>query len=533
MNAAYLGHKETYPGLIDDLLSETPAMIAVDIETIDLKDRTIVGIGIATGPTDAIYFPILPEPSAYLDHVIDWLLDERITKIWHNALFDLDILSRDPQYDGILDIPVLDTLVMAQLAGYPAKLSELALCCGTTAQDMKLILKNHKAKTTLELPEQVLAQKCCLDVQATFAAYLHLEPLIDMSYLREEMKLIPIIIRMQQRGLKIDHTVRETIGAELQEQIDFYFDICKDEGFNPASPMQVGYVLLKRGNWQVAGYHKKTTKKANYKTGEDILKKLDDPLAHAVLGYRHVAKQKSTYIDPIAELNRVYTQFSFETATRRLASAKFNLQNWPKHLRRMIRGPFSGFDFSQQELRVLAYVSGDKRMQDIFNRGEDIHLATAGFMFGVPLDQVTKELRFKGKTANFSMIYGSEDKALIPLRERWFAAFPQAADWIRDIQDFAMYHLKVPTVMGAWLYIKDEGDIAAIRRKGTDYVCQGSGSEITKRAMIRCGRLPMVLQIHDEVIFNGDVRDELVKLDLEHLGPFETPIELKYMEHWQ
>ena len=531
MNAAYFGHKQVYPSLIDDLLATTPEIISVDIETVSLEDRTIVGIGIGLSPTEAIYFPL---GSKYMSEVLAWLNDNKIIKIMHNALFDTQELDNAGLM--LIDTPVIDTLVMAQLAGYSLRLTELSAECGTESQDMKTILGEQGTKVTTDLSFDVLARKCCIDAEATIHCYHHLRQLVDMDYVRDEMELIPIIVRMQRIGLKVDHMAVQRVYEDLGKEVSGYKEQCRIIGFNPGSSKQVGYILAKHGITQVIN-----SRKAKYQTDKKILSKINHPLAKMVLAYRAVSKLQSTYIKPLLGVDRAYTHFSFETTTRRLASAKINLQNIPKKLRYMFvpdRDCWTRFDFSQQELRVLAYVSGDRRMQEVFDSGSDIHLATASFMYGVPMDQVTEELRYRGKTANFSTIYGSSDPTLAALRKRWYETFPQAASWIHDIQQFALAHMKVPTVDGAWLYIRPEItsmeklDDMGIMRKAVDYVCQGTGAEITKKGMRRCKKLPMILQIHDELMIADDWVNEIEKLDLAHVGPFETPIDIKLVRRW-
>lgn len=464
MKAAYLGSRTTYPKLINDLLSTTPETISVDVETISKEDRTLVGIGVGLSPTEAMYFPVLPNSSPWLGDVLAWLHNKKIAKVWHNCLFDLEVLSL--LYPDVADQPTWDTMVMAQLAGYDSKLTVLAAQCGAEAQDMAEVLYKHKAKTTLELPEDVLAKKCLLDVRATMAAYYRLRDRLDMRYVAKEMELIPIILTMQRRGLKVDQEKRKELEDDLAKKSRYYKSICKAEGFNPASYKQVGYMLAKAGFTQVIY-------RGKYRTGKEILEKIDHPLAKNTLGYREHSKALSTYIAPLAGLDRAYTHISFETATRRLASANINMQNIPEELRVVFIGPFTSFDYSQQELRTLAHISGDRVMLAVFDRGEDIHQATANFM-GID--------RKPAKNVGFAMLYGGSPQTIAEtagitdmnkareLRRLWMQSYRQAAQWIDDVQDFGVKHLKVPTVGGAWLYIQmDQGGWEGVKRKAVNY----------------------------------------------------------------
>ena len=181
-------------------------------------------------------------------------------------------------------------------------------------------------------------------------------------------------------------------------------------------------------------------------------------------------------------------------------------------------------------------MSEDKIMQDVFERGEDIHQATADFM-GIE--------RRIAKNVNFAILYGGSPETIAEtagindinkaaeLRKLWMQSYRKAADWIHDMQMFAVQHRKVSTIGGAWLYIMKEESDAGIMRKGVNYIIQGSAAELTKKAMVKCKDLPMLLQVHDSLLFNGNVLDDVKKLGLDHVGPFLTPMDYKVMERWE
>lgn len=563
MNWVYYGADEPNDPTVlwRRLFNDSTRIVACDIETISLKDRTIVGIGLATDAQNAFYFPTLPVPSPYLTEVLQCLNNPNIVKIFHNGMYDLPELQK--QFQVTIGNNIIDSLVMAQLCNLPLALSDISIETDVESWDMRGVLKEHKAKSTLDLPPEVLAKKCCLDVQATWAAYNHMVDMVDMDYVKREMELIPILIDMQSVGLRIDHEKRLELAIPLAAEVKRCEALCKEvtdnPKFNPGSYKQVGKALLNRvrtypknvkvlkmvrggvGRGKIYEEGDKLKPGAKYTTDEKILSQLDDPLAKYILDYRGVAKEKSTYVDRLEGMERIYTHFSFITDTRRLASKDDALQNWPKPLRAMLVPDgdyYLSMDYSQQELRVLAYVSNDRVMKAAFDSGADIHAATASYMFDTPIEQVSKELRSRGKTANFAVTYGSTDPTLMGVKLRWLDTFKEAAAWIEEIQEFAVEHMKVPTIGGAWLYIKwdsklnEQANIAAIKRKAVDYVCQGSAAELTKEAMRRCKGLPMVLQIHDELLYGRDVREELDRRRLDEVGPFSSPTKYELLSRW-
>lgn len=548
-NFYYYGVLKPYPRIYQEHLVENqPRLIGFDVETISLKERIAIGIGIATAPDMCFYFPLFPTESP----VVPWhlLKDPDIVKVAHNAMFDLGCLD---EYE-IDDTNIADTNVMSRLLCNKFNgLLDLSHVHGMEVHEVKELLAAHGAKIMLELPEEVVARKCMQDSAACLKLYYEFVPQTDMAYFQTEMETYPIMLKMASRGLLIDHRIRMALEIQLDEDVELYLKMCNEaEAFNPASPQQVGYILAKRGAYDVFPrlpftrnkYGKKTS---TLSTAKEILEKMDDPLANLILLYKKKSKLLSTYIKPWAEDTRAYTRFHLDAATGRPSSTDRNMQNIPGikslggvNVRAMFlpdTGIWTDMDFSQVELRVIAYLSQDKEMLHVYEIEGDIHQLVADFM---DID------RSVAKNVDFAMIYGGTDQCIAEtahirskdrakqLKEMWFAKFPQAGDWIRSVQEEGLRTGKARTVFGRNLRLPsdDEEGKDAIERKAVNYPIQGSAAEILKRALIQCKDMDIALQVHDELLIDGLIPADRFK-SLEYIAPFRTPIEVKYLERWE
>jgi len=538
----YYGNEEPRPGMYREYLLNAKT-IAVDVETISLKERIAIGVGIAVSPDISFYFRLFPNKSP----VIPWYLlkDSSIAKIFHNAPFDL-LCLREYEVDGENS---KDTNILGHLLNIrPTKLTDMAAYIGAEygewheVHTVEEVLNEYGTKVMLDLPEYVVATKCCQDTLATFAVYDRLAPQVDSDYFDTENQLIPILLDMSCRGVKIDQEARAALEERLSEEVKLYASIADEEGFSISSPQQVGYILAKRGAYKVFKRIPFTrggkTGSKKLRTDVETLNKMDDPLATMVLAYREKAKLLSTYIRPWEGDERAYTRFHLDAITGRVSSTDRNMQNIPKGECREIFLPDSGIftdaDFSQIELRTLAYMSNDLEMQYVYESGADIHQETADFL-GID--------RRPAKNVNFAMIYGATEQTIAEianirdirrateLRQMWFQKWRGAGSWIQDMQDYGIRHSKVETLFGRVIMLptEEEEPVDRILRKAINYPIQGSAAEIMKRALIRCEHLPMSLQVHDEIIIDGKV--ELPQLD--NIAPFETPIDVKYLQRWE
>lgn len=523
-------HLGTHPNpkeLLLQLQQTPPPLVAVDTETISLEDRVSIGIGIAVSPTDAFYFRMFPETCQEMPW---WILeDPTIIKVMHNALFDLSALR---EYK--LNITnIRDTSVMAHLLGHPPKLATLAsVLLMMEITDIKELLYK-KGMTMLDLEPEVVARKCCMDAQATIAVYLNMLPQINEEYFELECQIIPLLELMSRRGIVIDQEVRAGLELALQAQVEYYLGLAEAQGFNPASPQQVAYTLAKRGVFLPF-----TKSKKSLRTDEATLERVDDPLAALVLNYRGAAKSLGTYIKPLAGKERAFTHFHLDAITGRVSSTKRNLQNMDRGLRCMFvpdSGLFTEIDYSQIELRILAYLSQDKEMNYIFKSGGDIHIQTAIFM------NISRKI---AKSVNFAMIYGATVPTIMEtakvwdrykaeeLLYDWFKQYREAGGWIQMQQEQGLRDGYIHTLFGRKINLPStlaENEMA-IKRKAVNYVIQGSAAEIIKRAMLKCGQLPMVLQVHDSLLFDGRVD---LPESLDSVSPLRTPLEVKETERWE
>jgi DNA polymerase-1 len=506
-----------------------PQRIALDVETVSLKDRTPIGLSVATSDREALYFPLWNEDNQ--DVPWDLIRNDEVTKVYHNAPFDLHVLK--PYKPSVTNI--VDTLTMAHLLNMDGELSNLVWWVdpynAKPCRSMKAMLEEMKATTTLDLSPDDVAVKCCQDTIATMWVFEKLKGRVDWEYFSTEMQLMPILYRMSLRGIAIDQEERQALEEELTDEMLYYRNLAEAEGFNPGSPKQVGYILAKRGTFlPFSQGHRQL------RTDVKVLEKVQDPLAAMVLQYRHYQKALGTYVIPARGAARMYTRFHLDAATGRISSTERNLQNIPPQIRSMFlpdNGVFTDADFSQIELRILAYMSGDREMKYIFESGGSIHQATAEFM-NIPYK--------RAKNVGFGMIYGAtvetvmetaktSDKRLAQrFIDGWSRKYKEAWDWIQYQQEQGLLNGKVRTLMGReFVLVQEEGE-GAVRRKAVNYPIQGSAAEIFKRALIMCQHLDLANQLHDQVLIDGNVE---LPAGLDHIVPdLPTPISIKRTARW-
>jgi len=565
----YLGAEEPNSRILNGLLDNPPRLVACDVESISLKEKIPIGISIATSPSTAFYFQLFPIES----NVVPWnlLKDPTITTIWHNGIFDLDCLVA---YNIKQDIQ--DTNIMARLQAYKSNsLIGLSWLHQMEIHEASDMLKEAGAKTMLDLPPDAVARKCMQDAMATFKLYLELLPKTDLPYYNVERATIPIMLRMSYRGIALDQPMRAMIEQGLESEVTRLRNICDEtEMFNPGSPQQVSYILAKRGAYNVFPRLPFTKNRFGRNTGSlstdvDVLKAMDDPLAQIILEYRMNTKLLSTYIRPWAGKDRAHTMYHLDAITGRPSStsggdlADFrNMQNIPGKFRKdgteypyncrgcllPDTGAWTDVDLEQVEPRALAYLSGDKDMNYIFsqpkylpdgsrNEEGDIHLQVANFM-GID--------RRLGKTINLAMTYGATDETLMDesgirsrgriqqLKRMWAEKFPRAWDWIESRQEDALRTGIAVTVFGRKMRLPtlDEESADGIKRKAVDYPCQGTAADILKRSLIALQDMDLALQEHDELLIDGFEPKEKFEV-MEHIAPFYTPLEIKYLSHWE
>lgn len=530
----YGSHELTKDYFQQQLVHSPPPIIGFDIETISLKERLPIGFAIATSPNEAWYFRTYPEPDPEVELVLPVLQNPSIKKVIHNAPFDLRAF---PLVGGIDTSNIADTNIMARLLGRRAtKLVELAYEVNRSAESVADMLK--PSQTMLDLNWEDVAGKCANDAQVALALYYHYLPDIDPEYFAIEMAAIPILIEMSLRGIKIDQEGRAEIEAKYTKDVEYYRGLCNAENFNPNSPQQVGYILAKRGNFLPM-----TKSKKQLKASVEELEFLDDPMASIVLSFRHANTFLTRYIIPLRGEDRIYTEYNLDAVVGRISSSNRNLQNIPPEARFIFMPDSDAFttgDFSQEHLRIIAYMSQDRQMLRVFEEGEmggDIHMFTA------------KEMNISRRVArnvNYAIPYGATPKALsftTKIRDvrkcsnyldRWFKTFPEAAEWIKGVQaDGVREGWAAPTLFNRRIRIPDDEDLESQKRKAVNYPVLGSDGEVIKRALIVCKRknLPLVVCVHDSITCDGDI--EFPIDELENISAVHLPFEVKQTYRWE
>jgi len=547
----YMGEEEPSKELYRScFVNSKPSVVGIDVETISLKERIAIGVSIALKPKLCFYFQLFPEVSP----AVPWsvLKDPTITKVIHNAPFDLSAL-REYEVDNT---NIIDSSIIARLLCFRfADLLSMGVAHQMEVHDMKEILEEHKAKTCLEVPQSVMARKCMQDSGACLKLYEVLYPKVDKDYLAVEMQTIPIMIEMSNIGLAIDQEMRAEVEEQLDDNANYYAGLCENIGFKPSSPQQVSWTLANRGAYSIftrlpftrGKYGRRTS---NLSSSRATLEKMDDPLASIVLKWRDNSYLLSHYIRPWSHDDRAYTRFHLDAITGRPSSTDRNMQNIPGKKLMNERGvpncrniliPDSGVwtdvDWSQLELRLLAYLSQDREMLHIYETGGDIHQTTADFL-GIP--------RAFAKNVNFALVYGATDETLMEtahirsierarqLRQNIFQLFSGVGDWIDAQHHQSTITHRARTIFGRDIRLptEDEERVDGIHRKAVNYPIQGSAAEILKRGLIACKHLPMYLQVHDEILCDGFIPDYTFKV-LEDIAPIHTPVEVKYLTRWE
>ena len=365
---------------------------------------------------------------------------------------------------------------------------------------------------------------------------------LDGVFADLEMPLAYVLRRMEREGFLVDADALRALGASFDEEIARLTREIFDEAgeqINLNSPKQLGEMLFERMKLPAP---KKTSK--GYSTSAEVLETLAErhPICAKILEYRKYQKLRSTYIDSLIQLRdgsgRVHTHFDqVATATGRLSSNEPNLQNIPVRtaLGREIRGAFIArpgcvlvdADYSQIELRVLAHISGDETMIDAFRAGEDIHARTAAEVYGVPLSEVTSQMRSASKAVNFGIVYGISDFALArnigvsraearDFMNRYFERYSGVKAYMERAVAEARERGYALTLMGRRRYLPELGssnfNVRSFgERCAMNSPIQGTAADIIKLAMIRVDeelkrralRARLILQVHDELILEA------------------------------
>lgn len=387
-----------------------------------------------------------------------------------------------------------------------------------------------------------------------------------------EMPLVPVLAKMERAGMLVDpdrlHSLSEGLATQIADVERSIRDLAGDETFNIGSPMQLSHVLFDVMGLPTKGLKK--TKRGYYSTNAKVLSDLarDHEIVRLILDWREKSKIKSTYLDTLGPLcrgdGRVHTTYNQTiTATGRLSSSDPNLQNIPtrSELGRTVKTAFSAgegsvflaVDYSQIELRLLAHLSGDEHLVRAFNEGEDFHAETAARVFGVPVSEVTPDLRSRAKAVNFGIVYGQQAYGLsqslhISMAEardmidRYYEAYPGVRTFLDNVVARAKQTGYAETMYGRRRHIPElKAKNPQLRgfgeRTAMNHPMQGTAADIIKIAMARVSRrleeegfaAHMILQVHDELDFECPV-DEVERLTamvrdvMEHVVDLRVPL---------
>ena len=387
-----------------------------------------------------------------------------------------------------------------------------------------------------------------------------------------EMPLVPVLAKMERAGMLVDpdrlHSLSEGLATQIAEVERSIRDLAGDETFNIGSPMQLSHVLFDVMGLPTKGLKK--TKRGYYSTNAKVLSDLarEHEIVRLILDWREKSKIKSTYLDTLGPLRRgdgrVHTTYNQTiTATGRLSSSDPNLQNIPtrSELGRTVKTAFSAgegsvflaVDYSQIELRLLAHLSGDEHLVRAFNEGEDFHAETAARVFGVPVSEVTPDLRSRAKAVNFGIVYGQQAYGLsqslhISMAEardmidRYYEAYPGVRTFLDDVVTRAKQTGYAETMYGRRRHIPElKAKNPQLRgfgeRTAMNHPMQGTAADIIKIAMARVSRrleeegfaAHMILQVHDELDFECPVNEverltAMVRDVMEHVVDLRVPL---------
>lgn len=549
-------------------------MVAIDTETVSIKDKTLVGVSVYNG-TDAYY---LSPQKIRIDKLIVFckllLESSHYKKIFHNAKFDIQVFQRY----GVEVNNFEDTMIMAWLAGC-GKYKSIGLkqlteeIFGIKAATLKSI--GMKTDTN-DIALGILADYAMDDVINTYKLYLHLLPKLDAvlhaEYIGIELPIIKILVAMENSGVVINmpklYQIKETILKEiivlekkLLTSMAVNYTPSKNAKLSLNSPKQIKDFLETRRVFVES-------------TDIKELSKSKDTWVIQLLEYRKKYKMYSTYIEnllPDIERNNGILKGNFNqagTETGRFSSSNPNLQNLPAHDEihyRSIFIPHAGnmfvvADYSQIELRVLAHLSQDKKMIEYFKNGYDLHSATAHGMFKLPckiteVKEKYPEVRFHAKAINFGLLYGMGAKSLaaqintsepqaVKMIEKYFEQFPSVKNYIRYVQDKAITNGYISTIFGRKRFFPElrEGSIDdkrnayfTVLRKSINTKIQGSAADIVKLAMIKLfnSQFNILLQVHDELVVEVDknnTRAAEIKLIMESAYPLCIPLTVNVKE---
>jgi DNA polymerase-1 len=578
---------------LSDLLKELAKAkeLAIDTETSGLNARQddLVGIAISMVEGEGYFIPATLAKTKAWTELANLLAKNQVGKILHNAKFDIHALRhvglkmRGLTFDTLLAAYLLKggervidlkSLVYQEFGVAMTPITELI---GTKG-------KNQKTMNEVSLAE--VAKYAAADADYTlrlkqkFASELEHEGMAKLFY-DVEVPLVEVLADMEEAGVKIDSDYLVGLAKKMRHEVSqLEKEIYKQAGaeFNIASPKQLKAVLFNTLKISPEGLrHTKT----GISTAAAELEKMRGlhPIIDYIFAYRELTKLLSTYVEALPQLiepntGRVHSSFNQTvTATGRLSSSDPNLQNipvrgeWGPQIRRAFIAE-QGYallsaDYSQIDLRVAAHLSQDARMIEVFNKGMDVHAATASFIFGVPQNKVTPDQRRTAKEVNFGILYGmgayglaertnlnrSEAQDFI---KRYFQSFAKLKEWLEEVKREARKTGEVRTLFGRKRKLPEINSgvqqvRAAAERMAINLPVQGTAADIMKIAMVQVAaklsalspKTKMIMQVHDELIFEVPQKEitrvaELVRAEMSGAVKLKVPVvvDVKVGKNW-
>ena len=553
---------------------------AFDTETdgIDPLKAGLVGMSFAVKENEAWYVPVpaaREEADKILAHFSPALQNPKSLKIGQNIKFDILVVRK---YGIRIAGPLFDTMIAHYLLNPELRhgmdyLAETYLKYKTVRIEELIGPRERKQLTMRDVPVVQVAEYAAEDADITLKLKNYFTPCLEKEGLESlfydiEMPLIYVLAEMEYTGVTLDTVALKQSSEELTTALKkLEKEIYELAGmkFNINSARQVGEVLFDHLKIEEKA---RKTKTGSYSTSEEILEKMRSkhPVVGKLLEYRGLKKLLSTYIDALPELinpetGKIHTSYNQAVTSTGLSSTNPNLQNIPvrDELGREIRKAFTAenedciffsADYSQIELRIMAHLSQDAHMIEAFRSGADIHAATAAKIYGIPVEEVTSDMRRKAKTANFGIIYGisvfglaerlsiprAESKELI---EGYFKTYPDIRAYMDESIEVAKEKGYVETIYKRKRFLPDINSHNAIvrgyaERNAINAPIQGSAADIIKVAMVRIFnrfeteglKSKMILQVHDELNFNV-YKDELEKVKQIVLDEMENAIKLQ------
>lgn len=574
-NYVVVDDEKRFREVLDAMKNSAQCAFDTETDSLNTRDARLVGISVSMAEKHGFYLPVAHDegpnlPESLVAEFFETLRSVKV--IGHNLKYDFEVVA----HNGYpLPERYFDTMIAAYLLDPDRPRFNLdGLASVVTSQaplSYKGLMGSHPfSRDFSQIPIAEAARYSIEDADLSLRLYHRYvtelkEYGLDKLFERIEMPLLKVLVEMETIGVYFDRAELLALSERMDTQIKQLKQevmIMAGETFNLDSPIQLGKVLFEKMGLPSK---KNTSKSKNYSTDKSVLEELaaDYDIAGKILEYRKLNKLKTTYIDAIPNLihpktHRVHTSFNQTgTATGRLSSSEPNLQNLPvkneegKEIRAAIKPQQAGWlllsaDYSQIELRIMAYLSQDENLLEAFRRSQDIHTYTASRLFGVPLSNVDRTQRRIGKMINFSIIYGVSSFGLssrLGIRrkdaerfiEAYFQAYPGIKGYMNAAIAFAQSEEAVRTLYGRlrkirFISSRNQGLRKEAERVAINSPVQGTAADVIKIAMIRIHerlkreglQARLILQIHDELVFElpeseTSVLRELVAQEMEQV----------------